>query len=377
MTAPDWQEFLVAAGARFNAKLVAGETGEGSEAIEAIEVADFGDVAGELLAAGEGSTQTLLAPLTHLALVVCSGDDAGDFLHKQLTSDVRALAAGSAQPSAWCTAKGRMLANFLLLRDESGYVLRLSADLAETIAKRLRVYVMRSKVKVAADGGRVVLGLAGAQADAALAAAGLPQPAADLALAAFAGGWVLRRAANGQNGQQSRYEIALDAALAPAVWQALATVARPVGNAVWRWLEIRAGWPQIGAATSEQFVPQMADFDRIGGVNFQKGCYPGQEIVARSRYLGQVKRHLYRVHAATPLGPGDTLWPATDVEQPVGGLGCGMIVDAAPAPAGGVDALAVIQEDFLGGVAGSLHLGAADDAVVQVGARVHAAGESA
>lgn len=364
MTSPDWQEFLVAAGARF----VAAESGADGA------VADFGDAAGELLAAADGSAQTLLAPLAHLALVVCSGDDATEFLHKQFTSDVRRLAAGSAQPAAWCSAKGRMLANFLLLRDESGYALRLAADLAETVAKRLRIYVMRAKVKVDADGARVLLGLAGPQAEAALAAAGLPLPAADLGVASCAGGWVLRREAAGRT---QRYEIALDAALAPAVWQALASVARPVGGTVWRGLEIRSGWPQLYAATSEEFVPQMADFDRIGGVNFQKGCYPGQEVVARARYLGKVKRHLYRVQAALPLVPGDSLWPPAAGEQTTGALACGMIVDGAPAPGGGFDALAVIQEDFLGGVAGALHLGAADGAAVQVGAPVHAAEESA
>lgn len=332
MIHPDWQTFLDAAGAR----------------IDNEQVGDFGDLPGELLAARDA---TVLVPLTHLALLACTGDDACDFLHNQLTSDVRHLADASAQPAAWCTAKGRMLASFFLLRDGGSYTLRLAADLAPAIAKRLRMYVLRSKVKVeesAAGAERILLGLAGAQAEAALAAAGLPLPTADLGVAASASGWVLRRAAD-------RYEIAVDAAAAPAVWQALATLARPAGSAVWRWLDIRAGWPLVSAATSEEFVPQMADFDQIGGVSFKKGCYPGQEVIARTHYLGKIKRRLFRLQSATPLAAGDTLWSPDSPEH-----ACGMIVDGTPAPEGGFDALAVVQDGSA--ERASLKLGAVDGA---------------
>lgn len=316
MTHSDWQAFLGAAGAR----------------IDNQQLGDFGDLPGELRAARDA---TVLVPLTHLALIACTGDDAGDFLHNQLTSDVRHLADGAAQPAAWCTAKGRMLASCFLLRSGNTYTLRLAADLAPAIAKRLRIYVLRSKVKVeesAAGAERILLGLAGAQSEAALTAAGLPIPAADLALASFATGWVLRLAAD-------RYEIGVDVAAAPAVWQSLASVARPAGSPVWRWLDIRSGWPLVTAATSEEFVPQMADFDQIGGVSFKKGCYPGQEVIARTHYLGKIKRHLFRLHAATSLVAGEALWSLDSPDS-----ACGMIVDGTPSPEGGFDALAVVQE---------------------------------
>ncbi|NJA87620.1 folate-binding protein YgfZ [Rhodocyclus tenuis] len=348
MTHPDWHAFLGAAGAR----------------LVNTEIADFGDAAAELQVARADSGETLLAPLPHLTLIRCSGDDAREFLHNQLTSDVRRLADASAQPAAWCTAKGRMLASFFLLREEATYTLRLATDLSAAIAKRLRLYVLRSKVKIDEVGtARVLLGLSGPHAVSALASAGLPVPAADLALAHFATGWVLRRAEN-------RYEIAIDAADAPTRWQALAKQARPVGTPVWRWQEIRAGWPLVVAATSEEFVPQMADFEKIDGVSFQKGCYPGQEVVARTRYLGKIKRHLYRLHSEAPLVAGEALWVGGDAPQ-----ACGCVVDGAPSPAGGFEALAVIQEEFTDGR--TLHLGDVDGAALSIGARVHPEEESA
>ena len=319
MINPDWQAFLGAAGAR----------------IDNAQVADFGDLEGELAAARDA---TVLVPLTHLGLIACSGEDARDFLQNQLTSDVRQVGDGGAQHTAWCTAKGRMLMSGLLLRAGPDYQLRIAAELIPAMAKRLRMYVLRAKVKIevpAENGaGRVLLGVNGPQAVAALAAAGLPQPAADFSLAACAVGQVLCLA-------PERFELAIEAAAAPAVWTALAKHARPVGHLVWRWLDIRSGWPLVTAATSEAFVPQMADFDRIGGVSFKKGCYPGQEIVARTHYLGKVKRHLYRVHSPTPLAAGDALWSAHSPEQ-----AAGMVVDATPTADGDWAALAVVQESL-------------------------------
>ncbi|MDR1660705.1 MAG: hypothetical protein LBR94_10315, partial [Desulfovibrio sp.] len=117
----------------------------------------------------------------------------------------------------------------------------------------------------------------------------------------------------------------------------------PAGAPVWQWLDIAAGIPRIAAATCEAFVPQMANFDRIGGVSFHKGCYPGQEVVARAQYLGKVKRHLYRARAAGPIAAGMSVFPAAAPEQP-----CGQIANAAPAPGGGFEALAVLLEDAPG-----------------------------
>ena len=116
----------------------------------------------------------------------------------------------------------------------------------------------------------------------------------------------------------------------------------------WRWLDIQAGFPLVTAATREDFVPQMADFEKLGGVSFHKGCYPGQEVVARTQYLGKVKRHLYRVTSDQALVAGIDLHSPDNPDQ-----ACGKIVSGAPSPAGGYEALAVVQSNF----AGNLHLG--------------------
>lgn len=293
----------------------------------------LGPLAEELAIASAGDA--VLAPLADLAWLRCDGADAKSFLHNQLTSDVNHLAPSSWQHSAWCTAKGRMLANFLLARQDDVYFLQMAGELRPAIAKRLAMYVLRSKIRVQETDEIASLGLAGSDAAVArvLESAGLPSPTDDHACVPFDGGWVARTAAR-------RWQVTASVQRLPHLFAALATNARPVGLSSWHWLEIQSGLPIIDARTQEEFVPQMINFDKIGGVSFHKGCYPGQEVVARTQYLGKVKRHLYRVHAATPLQSGTTL-QTSDAEgtHPVGVIAC-----AAASPKGGFDALAVILE---------------------------------
>lgn len=312
-----WQEFLCASGARINQDLVT----------------DFGDAAAELAAA---RAATIVAPLAHLGVIEVGGPDAATFLHQQLTSDVKHLADASAQYSAWCSAKGRMLASLLVVRCGPVYQLQLSQDLLAAIDKRLRMFVLRSKVSIADQcGGRQIIGVAGPRAEAVLGAAGLPTPPEALGCSAFADGLVIRL-------DQQRFELVVAAEAAPAIWQGLQPEARPVGTGVWQWLDIAAGVPLITDRTREEFVPQMANFERLGGVSFQKGCYPGQEVIARTQYLGKVKRHLYRAHSGSPMAAGAAIYSPTNPEHP-----CGMVVNAAASPAGGFDALAIVQESFV------------------------------
>lgn len=313
----NWQEFLGAQGAH----------------VDGGTVHDFGDPAAELAAARDA---TIVAPLTHLGIIECAGDDARTFLHNQLTSDVNHLEAEAAQYASWCSPKGRMLASFLLFRRDSAYLALLSADLQEFIQNRLQMYVLRSKVKIASrSGDHEIIGISGPQAAVALQSAELPAPAATMATAAFANGSVIRL-------DEARYIVVVAGDAAPAVWQRLAVNATAAGTPAWQWLDIAAGIPRVSDATKEAFVPQMTNLDRIGGVSFHKGCYPGQEVVARTQYLGKVKRHLYRVHAADPLTAGMQIFPAATPDQP-----CGQIANAAPSPDGGYDALAVILEDTI------------------------------
>lgn len=334
MTNSDWKDFLAASGAHYDHDIVAG----------------FGSAEAEFRAARESA---IVAPLAHLGLIECAGDDAQDYLHNQLTSDVRHLDADAAQHAAWCTAKGRMQASFLLYRSGPVYRALLSADLIEPTLKRLRIFVLRSKVKLAdLSATQRVIGVAGPHAADALDKAGLPAPTAALKSIEFDGGVVIAL-------QATRFIVVAAAEAAPALWQKLAAHAVPAGTPLWRWLDIQAGLPLITAATKEEFVPQMANFDKIGGVSFHKGCYPGQEIVARTQYLGKVKRHLYRIHADAPVAAGLPIFSPENAELP-----CGMVANAAPSPEGGFDALAVIQESFV--EAGALQLGAGGPPLVAV-----------
>jgi len=296
------------------------------------DIADFGNAADELQAAASG---TILVPLTHLGIIDSAGEEAKSFLHNQLTSDINHLADNQAQHSAWCTAKGRMLASFLVWRRDGAYRLALAAELEEAILKRLQMYVLRAKAKntdVSAD--FALLGLAGPQAEAALAAAGLAAPAEPLSTARTADIVVVRQEAQ-------RFVIEVPTASAAELWGKLAGQATPAGTAAWRWLDIQAGLPVVCGATKEEFVPQMADFEKIGGVSFHKGCYPGQEIVARTQYLGKVKRHLYRLSSPQATVAGADLFSPGNPDQ-----ACGKVVSVAPSPAGGFVGLAVIQSNF-------------------------------
>ncbi len=316
---PDWQNYLAARGAHFDNEWII----------------DFGDQAAELSAAREA---TILCPLMHLAPFECSGEDAQTFLHNQLTSDVNHLGKDAAQYAAWCSPKGRMLASFILSRNDNGYLGLLSADLRTFILKRLQMYVLRSKVKIVDRSSDLqCLGVAGPKAEAALLQAGLPMPTALMNTASNAKTTVIRL-------DEGRFIIITNSATAPSVWESLAQIAVPTGVPAWLWLDIQAGTPFVTEATKEAFVPQMVNYDKIGGVSFHKGCYPGQEVVARTQYLGKVKRHLYRFHAEGGLPAGGSIYPAGSSEaQP-----CGIIASTAPSPEGGYDGLAVILEGTIG-----------------------------
>jgi tRNA-modifying protein YgfZ len=332
---PNWRSFLESTEAVFSA--------------EVSEISSFGDAAGELQAAGH---QTVIVPLTHLALIEAAGDEAKSFLHSQFTSDVNHLADSQAQHAGWCSAKGRMQASFVLWHAAEKYHLTLATDLLEATLKRLKMFVLRAKVTLSAEDEQVLLGLSGPQAGEALASSGLPVPQAALQIGVKDGCTVLHLDAG-------RFMVAAPAAAAPALWQKLTVKARPAGTPAWRWLDVQAAFPLVTLATKEEFVPQMADFEKIGGISFHKGCYPGQEIVARTQYLGKVKRHLYRISSGVPLQAGDDLYSPENPDQ-----ASGKVMTAAPAPNGGFAALAVVQSNF----AANLHLGSREGPQLQAAA---------
>lgn len=318
--------------------------------IEGGTVLHYGDPAAERAAAAEG---TIVADLSQLGVIAFRGEDAATFLQGQLTNDVRSLHADSAQWNGYCSPKGRLLGNFLVWRQGEDYCLQLSGDILAGVLKRLSMFILRAKVQGRdASDETVRLVVAGKQAEAAVRAAMGTVP--DVAMRTLSGdaGQTIRVGAD-------KFVLSVAPDRAAAVWQTLRQSATPVGAPVWDWLRLNAGIPMIVAATQEQFVPQMVNLEVIGGVSFQKGCYPGQEIVARSQYLGKLKRRMFLAHVDSAAAPGDSLYSA-DIE----GQATGTVVNAAPAPTGGFDVLAVAQVESANSQ--TLHLKAADGAALRL-----------
>lgn len=284
------------------------------------------------------------ARLAHWGLIEATGEEAASFLHGQLSQDVQHLGDAEARLAAYCSAKGRMLASLLLLRPQADRLwLACSADVLPATLKRLRMFVLRAKARLEDAGGSLaVVGLAG---DSARAWLGADVPPA---------AWQVTRRGDARI-------VALPEGAAPAwLWIGPSQEADGVLTALpalaldkWCWLEVQTGVPRIEAATVEQFVPQMVNLELIGGVNFKKGCYPGQEIVARSQYLGRLKRRMVRADADAPLAAGQEVFAAGDPGQPAG-----MVVNAAPAPGGGYAAL--VEVKLAAWAAGGLRAGSAD-----------------
>ncbi|MCD6705967.1 MAG: folate-binding protein [Thiobacillus sp.] len=317
-------------------------------AIEADSVLHYGDPAAERAAAMDG---TIVADLSQLGVIALRGEDTTAFLQGQLSNDVRALHADSAQWSGYCNPKGRLLGNFLAWRQGEDYCLQLSGDILPGVLKRLSMFVLRAKVRARdASDENVRLVVAGRQALAAVTAAMGAVPEAAMHSVAGVAGQVIRLG-------DDKFVLSIAPGRAAAVWQALRQSATPVGAPVWDWLRLNAGIPMIVAATQELFVPQMVNLEVIGGVSFQKGCYPGQEIVARSQYLGKLKRRMFLAHVDAEAAPGDPLYSADMVGQATG-----TVVNAAPAPDGGFDVLAVAQVESAN--TQTLHLKAPDGAAL-------------
>lgn len=304
----------------------------------AADGSSFGDVAGELVAASQGA---IVAPLGDQGLIRASGVDAAGFLHNLLTNDINGLGADSARFAGLCTPKGRLLALLLIWRDGDDFLLMLPRDILPGILKKLSMYVLRSKVKLSdATMERVLIGVSPAPTF----AAGLPR----FGVATIAGGQALRL-------DDKRALLALNPEAAAARWVELAASARPVGLAAWQWLEIGAGQARVVATNQEAFVPQMLNMElpAVAGVSFSKGCYPGQEIVARTQYLGKIKRRTYRARMATAALPGAHVFAPETGDQH-----CGAVVSAAPSPAGGFECLVCVQSGAV--AAGEVRVGAVD-----------------
>jgi len=319
---PEWFDFLKRAGAE----------------IENNHVISFGNTEQERSMLQTG---LMICDLSHHGLISIDGEDAADFLQGQLTNDVRDVTPKHSQLSAYCTHKGRMLANFRLFQRDETYFLSLPQALLESILKRISMFILMAKVSMKDSSNALVkIGLSGPNADEQLSTL-LSDIPADVDDMTRANGYSIIKCP----GTLPRYEIY-------ALWNQLDVNAAPAGSHAWESLNIAAGIPTITLETSEAFVPHMTNMQLINAVNFQKGCYTGQEVVARMQYLGKLKRQMFNISIETKneVNAGDKLFS----EGSTSGQGTGQIVNAQINANGSVSALAVI--DIADANAGKLQL---------------------
>jgi tRNA-modifying protein YgfZ len=246
-------------------------------------ILDFGDRTAELRALQDTA---VLVPLTQIGVIRVSGDDAQTFLNTQLTSDLVQVTENAAQYSGFCTPKGRLLATFLVCLRGSDYLLMLPREITDPVAVRLQRYVLRAKVKVEIGSDDYALfGIAGAQSASIIASVVGQPPVRPMAVADCGAATLVTLPGR-------RHLVICDSSQADEQWNALRKQATPAGVQVWELQSIRAGIASVTAATQESFIPQMLGLEKLGAVSFEKGCYPGQEIVARTKYLGKLKREL-------------------------------------------------------------------------------------
>ncbi|MDP1686134.1 folate-binding protein YgfZ [Hydrogenophaga sp.] len=280
--------------------------------------------------------------LSHLGVIQVDGEDAAKFLHGQLTHDFALLGLSEARLAAFCSAKGRMQASFVgFKRSHDQILLVCSRVLLPATLKRLSMFVLRAKAKLSdASDALAIWGLAGSAVPTDLPAAPWTQ-------------W--------RNADASVVRLYPADGAARALWVAPVTDPAPAGEALsedlWNWLDVRSAVATLSQPVFESFVPQMLNYESVGGVNFKKGCYPGQEVVARSQFRGTLKRRAYLVHGPEPMTAGQEVFHSSDAEQP-----CGTVVQAASHPGGGFDAIVSMQTSAA--AEGSLHAGSASGAAL-------------
>ncbi|MFV2058017.1 MAG: folate-binding protein YgfZ, partial [Thiohalomonadales bacterium] len=277
--------------------------------------------------------------LGQLGLIRISGDDAMTFLQNQLSNDVKEINQEKTHLSAYCSAKGRVLSLFRIIATGKDYLLQLPQERIDNTIKRLSMFVLMSQVKienVSAEYGRI--GVSGPQVAKVLSSLGLNTDL-DINQCYTAGDTLIVRLP----GSLPRFEIIADTETLRAFWLETQPQLRAVGYMAWLKLDINAGLPNIYESTSDAFVPQMLNLNSLNAISYTKGCYPGQEVVARMHYLGKQKRRMYLGHISSDKAPqpGDNLYAGkANSEQAIG-----KIVHSSGHSEFGYDTLAVLQID--------------------------------
>lgn len=313
---PEWKSFLIEQGAEF----------DGSTLLH------FGNPERERRILPQGA---ILCDLSHQGLISVTGIEAASFLQGQLSNDIQQVTAERAQLSSYSSPKGRAYTTFQIMQRQGVYYLSLSSDVLETVLKRLRMFVMRSKVVLEnACESLVHFGYADPEGEKRLQAILGNYPKQTLDVIQVNNLTIIRQAAS-----VPRFDIYGELDEARQLWSRLNVQAAAVGGIAWDYFDIEAGIPKITAASMEAWVPQMLNLHLIDGINFKKGCFPGQEVVARLKYLGKNKRQMYRIAIESIQLPtvGSKIQDAQGEEV-------GEILNAVLSPSGDhIEALAVLK----------------------------------
>lgn len=302
------------------------------------EVMHFGNPGQEIQVSTTGN---IIVDLAHEGMLSIHGKDAASFLQGQLTNDITLVEQDTtAQLSGYCNPKGRLLAIFRIFLQNDAYHLFLPRGLVAGTLERLQKYVLMSQVTLEdASEQFIAIGVSGPDSTEELGTLFSALPERHYQLARQNELTVIRLP-----GPHPRFCLYGKTEAMQGIWTILDARAAPAGKAAWQRLDILAGIPTVFSETAGEFIPQTVNLERLHGISFKKGCYTGQEIVARLQYRGTVKRRMQRIHIASdecPL-PGSALFRQHDSRQ-----SAGTIVNAAPAPDGGCDALAVISNEAI------------------------------
>jgi len=260
--------------------------------------------------------QNYLCDLSNVGLVRARGEDAQSFLHGQFTNDLNLVDEENSQLSAYCNPKGRMLAIFRIFKRDGDFYLLLRKDVVEAVLKKLNMFKLMAKVELTdLSNDLVVFGLVGPATDSLLKDNSTQLPSKPEQSITAQDTTVIMLVS-----ENTRMLLISTPKQATNTWNNISDKCIPSNHETWDLIDIQHGIPHVSAETSEAFIPQMVNLELIGGVNFQKGCYPGQEIVARTHYLGKPNRRMYRITIESETCPssGDNIYSKVDGEQPVG-----------------------------------------------------------
>lgn len=317
---PDWQRFLIDNGAEF----------------DDARILHYGNPERERRMVMSGN---IICDLSHLGLIAVEGEDAADFLHRQLAGEVRAFTATQSRLNCHLNPQGRVISSFRIFRDAQAYYLALPRENLETAMQRLARFVLRDRVRLSDASDRFLrIGASGPGIIQELQQAGVPVPAAPDEVAGAEQMLVLRLP-----GPDPRFQLFGELARLQSVWEQLNVRCAPIGPSPWRLLDILGGIPTIYPDTSEQFLPQSLNLDALGAISVEKGCYPGQEIVARMHFRGTLKRRMFRALVRLQETPA-RLTPVFDGA----GRAAGEVLDAELHPDGGNELLVVARLEAVG-----------------------------